>query len=307
MKRKVSRAMILAGIILFFLVVFTYAYWNGETEQDTTKVSVVLEAQNTVQWEVLRQGMESFAAEKGIELRYVMLTGNETVKERLEILHREVQNGAEGLVLNLANQGLLVEQMNDSLSQVKLVMVDSFLPLVFEAGYVAADNKAMGRRLGEAAAAKAAPGEVFGVIMGNINRESNKERLEGVRESLDGRIAFTASETAGISKELWSQADRILCLDAQAGEETLERAEEDGKLLYTIGRTEKLVYYLDKGLVDVMVAADEFVMGYSALENLYWQLRYYGEAKGREIPFILVDKSNLYGEKVEEIMFPSVQ
>ena len=145
------------------------------------------------------------------------------------------------------------------------------------------------------------------MIMGNINRESNKERLEGVRESLDGRIAFTASETAGISEELWSQADRILCLDAQAGEETLERAEEDGKLLYTIGRTEKLVYYLDKGLVDVMVAADEFVMGYSALENLYWQLRYYGEAKGREIPFILVDKSNLYGEKVEEIMFPSVQ
>ena len=63
MKKKLSHAVLLTGIILFCLILFSYAYWNGGTIEDTVKVSVVLDSQNSQQWEVLRQGMESFAKE----------------------------------------------------------------------------------------------------------------------------------------------------------------------------------------------------------------------------------------------------
>lgn len=307
MKKKSGRAAVLAASLLFCMIALAYAYWNGGTIQDTARVSVVLDSPSSERWEVLRQGMESFAKEKDVEIKYITLTGRESVTEQMELLHREVQNGAEGIILNLQNREQLVKKMNDSMNQVKLVMVDSQLPLSFESGYVAADNTAMGRELADAALADGKEGESFGVITGNGNMESSRQRLAGVEERLGSRLIFTVSQAAGIPADLWPQVDRLLCLDVPSAEEALERAEKAGKPLYTIGRSEKLVYYLDKGIVDTMVVADEFVMGYAALEKLYGKLRYAVEMKDGTIPYITVNRDNLYSEEHERIMFPSVQ
>lgn len=307
MKKKLSHAVFLTGFILFCLIIFSYAYWNGGTVKDTVKVSVVLDSQNSEKWETLRQGMESFAKENKMEVNYVILTGEESVKEQMEILHREVQNGAEGIVLNLPNRGALVKQINETLSQTRIVMVDSSLPLTFDCGYIAPDNAAMGKKIAETGLSEALEGESFGVMIGNSDMQSNQERLQGVKEILGDRIAFIASTPEGVSRELWQKTKRLLFLDVQAGEAVADKAKEDGKLLYGIGRTEKLVYYLDKGIVDALLVTDDFVMGYTALQSLYRQLRYYAEIENETIPYILVDRENLYTEENERILFPAVQ
>ena len=307
MKKKLSHAVLLTGIILFCLILFSYAYWNGGTIEDTVKVSVVLDSQNSQQWEVLRQGMESFAKENEIEVSYVILTGVESIKEQMEILHREVQNGAEGIVLNLPNKGALVKQINETLSQTRIVMVDSSLPLTFDCGYIAPDNAAMGKKLAETVLSEAREEENFGIMIGNSDMQSNQERLQGVKEILGDRIAFVASTPDGVSKELWQKTERLLFLDVQAGEAAVDKGKEDGKLLYGIGRTEKLVYYLDKGIVDTLLVTDDFVMGYTALQSLYRQLRYYAAIEKETIPYILVNRENLYTGENERILFPVVQ
>lgn len=307
MKKKLSHAVFLTGFILFSLIIFSYAYWNGGTVKDTVKVSVVLDSQNSEKWEALRQGMESFAKENKMEVNYVILTGEESVKEQMEILHREVQNGAEGIVLNLPNRGTLVKQINETLSQTRIVMVDSSLPLTFDCGYIAPDNAAMGKKIAETGLSEALEGESFGVMIGNSDMQSNQERLQGVKEILGDRIAFIASTPEGVSRELWQKTQRLLFLDVQAGEAVADKAKEDGKLLYGIGRTEKLVYYLDKGIVDALLVTDDFVMGYTALQSLYRQLRYYAEIENETIPYILADRENLYTEENERILFPAVQ
>lgn len=307
MKRKINHAMLVAGSILFCLFIFSYAYWNGGTVEETTRVSVVLHSQNSEQWEVLRQGMERFAKENAVEVNYIALTGRESIWELMETMQREVQNGAEGIILNLPDRDALIKQMNDTLSQTRLVLVDSFLPLNFKNSYIAPDNKAMGKELGNAVLEDLRPGERVGVIAGNIDMQANQERLGGVKESLGEQIAFVASEPEGVSKELWNKAERLICLDVCAGEKALEAVKDEDKILYTIGRTEQLVYYMDKGVVDTMLVTDEFLMGYKALKNLYWELRYYAESENETIPYVRVDRENLYTEENEAIMFPFVQ
>lgn len=307
MKKKLSRAILLIGSLLFCLIIFSYAYWNGGTIEDTVKVSVVLDSQNGEQWEVLRQGMESFAKENEIEVNYVIFTGEESIQEQMEILRREVQNGAEGIVLNLPNKGALVKQINETLSQTRIVMVGSLLPLTFDCGYIAPDNTAMGKELAQAALSEAKGEESFGIIIGDSDMQSNQERLQGVKEILGNRIAFAASTPDGVTEELWQKTQKLLFLDVQAGEAVADKAREDGKLLYGIGRTEKLVYCLDKGIIDKLLVTDDFVMGYTALQSLYRQLRYYAAIENETIPYILADRENLYTEEYERILFPAVQ
>lgn len=307
MKKGFTRAVVLTGSILFFLIIFSYAYWNGGTVKDTVKVSVVLDSRNNEQWEVLREGMESFARENKVEINYVILTGMESIQEQMDILHREIQNGAEGLILNLPNKDALVKQMNETLSQAKIVLIESLLPLTFEFGYIAPDNVEMGKELAQTVLSGAAPEELFGIFVGDSDMQSSQERLQGVQEVLGERVSFVASGPEGVSRELWEKTQTFLFLDVRAGEMVVDPAGKEGKQLYGIGRTEKLVYCLDKGIVDTLLVTDDFVMGYTALQNLYQQIRYYMEMENEIIPHISVNRENLYREDTERILFPAVQ
>jgi ribose transport system substrate-binding protein len=305
-KTKMNYGIALAGILSFCLLIFVYVYWSSATVEDKAKISVVLEAESSENWEVLRKGMDTFARENEVEISYVLLTGKESIWDEMEILRGELQKGAEGMLLNLQNKDALTEKINDTLNFTKVVMIESPLSLSFEAGVVAPDNAKMGKNLGELVKDTLKAGEQVGIITGNIDMQCNRDRLAGVKDTLGDRIAFIASTPEGASKELWEKTDKILCLDSQAGELSLDGARPE-QLFYVIGRSERLVYELDKGTIDTLLVADEFVMGYSAMKSLYEQIRNLGEIKDEEVPYIVVNRSNLYEEENERILFPSVQ
>ena len=307
MKEKINHAIKIICFLAFCLILFSYAYWNGGSIDSIVKVSVLLSAENSEQWEILRHGINSFAKENKIEVNYINLTGEESVQEQMDIIRRELQNGAEGFIVNLPNKNVLVKQINESLNQEKLVMVGSSLPLDFECGYINVDSKAMGRDLAYAALEDIPDSKRLGILIGNRDMKAVNERLEGVKEVLGEQIAFIAFKPEEIAKKDWKKAEGVLCLDTKAGELLLEEAEKGNKKLYVIGRTEKLVYYLDKGLIDTMMVTDEFVMGYTALESLFSQVRYYGEIENKTVSYILINKQNLYSEDNERIVFPWVQ
>lgn len=307
MKKKVNYAIGLLGLLLFCLLIFAYVYWDGAAVEDKVNISVVLDSQNSERWEVLRKGMDTFAKENEVEVSYVTLTGKESIWDQMELLRRELQKGAEGVILNLPNKDALVSKINDTLNFTKVVTIESSLSLSFESSYIAPDNVELGKRLGDLVGETLKSGELAGIVTGSIDMQSNRDRLEGVKESLGERIAFIASTPEGASAELWAKTGRILCLDSQAGEAALDACKGEDKVLYTIGKSEKLVYYLDKGVVDTILATDEFVMGYSAIRSLYEQIRYSGEIRDETVPYIVVNRKNLYDEENERIMFPSVQ
>lgn len=307
MKEKINHAIKIICFLAFCLILFSYAYWNGGSIDSIVKVSVLLSAENSEQWEILRHGINSFAKENKIEVNYINLTGEESVQEQMDIIRRELQNGAEGFIVNLPNKNVLVKQINESLNQEKLVMVGSSLPLDFECGYINVDSKAMGRDLAYAALEDIPDSKRLGILIGNRDMKAVNECLEGVKEVLGEQIAFIAFKPEEIAKKDWKKAEGVLCLDTKAGELLLEEAEKGNKKLYVIGRTEKLVYYLDKGLIDTMMVTDEFVMGYTALESLFSQVRYYGEIENKTVSYILINKQNLYSEDNERIVFPWVQ
>ena len=83
----------------------------------------------------------------------------------------------------------------------------------------------------------------------------------------------------------------------------------DGKcVVYGVGSSEKTVYYLDKGWIDTLVVPNEFNMGYQSMEAIAGQLIYHTDVVEKcEVDYLVVDRTNLYDEDIQKILFPIVQ
>ena len=78
--------------------------------------------------------------------------------------------------------------------------------------------------------------------------------------------------------------------------------------LYGEGRSEKLVYYLDKGLIQKLVVPNEYYMGYQSMALAAQNIRYHvDKTEQSEVEFYIVSKENLYDEETSRILFPTVR
>ena len=78
--------------------------------------------------------------------------------------------------------------------------------------------------------------------------------------------------------------------------------------LYGIGNSEKVMYYLDRGFIRKLVVPNDFYMGYQSVEELAKKLEYRGESdKNIYTGYLVIDRTNLYDETNQKMLFPIVQ
>ena len=114
-------------------------------------------------------------------------------------------------------------------------------------------------------------------------------------------------------EEMLTLVDLLVALDnaetEQAVDYLLEVPQEAKRCaLYGEGISEKVVYYLDRGLIQSLVVPNEFHMGYQSVKEMSRQLSYsptIGESS--QVGFLVVDKENLYKADNQKILFPIVQ
>ena len=111
-------------------------------------VSVLLRDTDSSGWTVARQGMEQAADELGAELRFLTLASYSDSGEQNELLLREIDGGAEGLVVVPADAGALRDALLQRDGACPVVALESAVEGC--AGVVAPDNALLGRRLAQA-------------------------------------------------------------------------------------------------------------------------------------------------------------
>ena len=78
--------------------------------------------------------------------------------------------------------------------------------------------------------------------------------------------------------------------------------------LYGEGRSEKAVYYLDKGIIEALIVPNEFYMGYQSVMILAQKLKFFTSgAENETVDFLTVTDENLYDRDVEKILFPTIR
>lgn len=298
-------AVICLGLISLILWIFFSAAFGKEVQEKQREISVILYSVGTDGWESFQEGVKQAENDFSVNTNIVILREDADAEEQLEIMNREVSNGAEALAVAVVDgKELYAKMLQDSVS-VPIVSVESgFDDNIL---LISADNYEMGKRLGEEILKDFSEEKELTVALANEKnmRDSVEKRKQGLLDALEGKAKVISLETA-INEE---DADAVAALHKEA---LLKLTEKDIMSLsrskyYGIGNTASVVAALDQGKIEKLVFQNEFNMGYLAIKMLLQEINGIQNKETEQIDFYCVSRENLYDTKYEHLLFPIVE
>ena len=309
---------IVTALIVTVIIYASYGILNSGKEEPHYAVSVFVSNSGSDRWNAFKEGLNQGAKETGLYLNVVSAPAFSGISEEYSILKRELENGADGLIVALCDTSDPGEQLSKLVQGEELVLIGSDLDLEDGHALVQPDAQAIGAAIAEMVLEneKEASGATVGVLTGNLQTLSGRQRLDGFRNTLaDAGDAFTvrfwAETEAELSGEMANAPDILVALDSDAMELALDCLTRDGERmscrLYGAGRSERSIYYLDRGMIRGMVVEDEYAMGYESawlIQNLLEHI--VSGTTQIQTGFISVTKDEMYEKGTEKILFPVV-
>lgn len=309
---KENPAMTFTAVVCLALIVLItgsiiYSIYGKETPKDPREISVVLYSAGAGGWESLSEGLKRAGEDFSININYATLREGADANEQLATVKREIENGAEGVIVAVSDYSTLYalwlqEDFNVPVVAVESGFNETTIPLI------SADNYGMGKMLGEEILKDFSKRDNLTVALAvpdTIKRDSMEQREMGLRDTLDGKATIISLQEA-ISGE---GADAAVALDKEMFLylSTVEAQEMNDTRYYGIGNTTATVAALDQGKIDKLIFQNEFNMGYLAIDALLRRIEGASTGENQSIDYYCVEREQIYDTPFEQLLFPIVE
>lgn len=316
------------GIIILVLLVIiawaSYSVLNVGKSKEEYNVSVIVDDGNNERWTSFRQGLEQAAGDCDINLNYISTGKLGSMDDELALIQRELESGADGIIVQPVSSEGEMWKLEEVSAQIPVFLLESDVIPEEVYAIVGPDNLALGGAIADAIKLDFGgelAGKKIGILCGNQKQLAMQQRLRGLEDGLaeaSVEIAWCIdeeNETDGAESlpENAPSVDIIITLGNAQTElmaDYLQSMEnEDVEChIYGVGCSEKVVYYLDKGIIRTLVVPNEFNMGYLSMEAIAKQLHYHlSKAENSQVDYLVINKENLYEEENQKVLFPIVQ
>lgn len=320
MKRNRRYFGVLTLVLLLIIGWTSYGMLQVGMNTETHAVSVIVNDSNNDRWIALHQGLAQASGDYNIDLNFVSTGKFTSVDEELALINRELENGAEGIIVQMVGD---TEKLEEISSRAAVILLETDILPEGVYSFAGPDNAAIGRALADALKGDfegELSGKTIGILSGNEEKLSVQQRLAGLQEGLAGtgaEILWTIDSTgeqSSMADAVWDAAavDIVIALENDETEYMVDYLQEknadEKSILYGVGCSEKAVYYLDKGAIHTLVVPNEFNMGYQSMEAMANQLHYrLTRAEDCQVDYLVVDRTNLYDTDNQKVLFPIVQ
>ena len=263
-------------------------------------VSVLLRDTDSSGWTVARQGMEQAADELGAELRFLTLASYSDSGEQNELLLREIDGGAEGLVVVPADAAALRDALLQRDGACPVVALESAVEGC--AGVVAPDNALLGRCLAQALLEDWDGGRVL-LLEPAPGCAGVVQRLEAAQAAL---------EEAGVPARRAPELPRdgldgkwVLAFDPSSTQQAAEwkAAEQRAFALYGVGSSTAITAHLEQGTIAAIAAWSDYAAGYLAVRQVVESTRG-AEEELAPLAFSILRKEDIYAPENQKLLFP---
>lgn len=298
-------AIICFGLILLVLWIFFDAAFGKPAPKKQREISVILYSVGTNGWESFQEGVKQAEKDFWVNINTVILRAEADAEEQFEIMKREVENGAEALVIAVNDYEKLYQKILSDPISVPIVTVESGLNDVMS--FVSADNYEMGKRLGEEILKDFSGKKDLTIALSDeaCMRDSVEKRKEGFLDAIQGKAKIISLRAA----ENGVRADAAVALQ----KETLQKLSDTTRFslkktkYYGIGNTPSIVAALDQGKIEKLVFQNEFNMGYLAIKRVLEELDGIQNKDMEQIDFYCISSEELYDTQYERLLFPIVE
>lgn len=310
------------SVILFLIIIISvigysaYEMVNQRKDEDYISVSVIVNDSSNVRWDAFRTGLEQGAEDNHVHLNLVSTGTFQDAQEEHTIVKRELDGDADGVIVDPYSSEKDIILPTESAKPVVLIETGIETDKLFNS--VMTDHVKLGKSLADAVIKDKAV--KVGILSGNQEQLGMRQRLKSVQDALAEagiEISWILSEKE-FNKKMRSmeyfadhQTDTVISLENNSTEKAVDILLNDDSIswkLYGEGRSEKLIYYLDKGLIQELAVPNEYYMGYESMVLAAQSIRYYTDkTEQADVEFYMISKENLYDEETSRILFPNVR
>lgn len=316
MKKNRLSVILFSVVILSVIIYSAYGMVNQGREDDYISVSVIVNDSSNARWDALLEGLEQGAEDNQVHLNLVSTGSFQNVREEQAIVKRELEGEADGVVIEPYSSEADTVLQGESAKPVVLIETGIETDKLYTS--VMTDHAKLGKSLADAVVQA---GEVkVGILSGNQSQTGMRQRLESLKESLAEagvEISWVLS-TRELNKKIRNaeyfennQVNAVVSLENDDTEKAVDILNSNENIFWRIygeGRSEKLIYCLDKGLVKELIVPNEYYMGYQSIALAAQNIRYHADkTEQAEVEFYRVTKENLYDEETSRILFPTVR
>ncbi len=275
----------LGALILISFFLFSC---GSAHESDEYYVFVSANLQITY-WKTAGTGFSHAATEfKGVRSDF---TGPQTYDPKAErdALDQAVQKKATGILLSVADAGVLQDSINKAIAAgIPVITIDSDAPKSKRLFFIGTNNYQAGFTGGQRLAQEL-KGKGNVVVFTMPDQPNLQDRLRGYKDALaktpeikitrvvdiqgDPRIAFdTTTQIVGKERD---KVDAFVCLEAQSGKEVagvLNSYKVTGKTVMAMDTDQETLDWIQKGVIAATIAQKPYTMafvGMQMLDNLY--------------------------------------
>lgn len=320
---KRTKMTFLLSEIFLFIMLLLCMHLIFSDEKPQKRVAVIVEKSGDEKWDPFINGLKQAAGIGNIHLIICNTDEIEDAQEEKSLICEQLDNQVDAFIIQAAPGQDTGAMLREIRSQKPVLLVANDVLGEQEDGNrtqhqelpaVMPDNYSMGYTLGEDLRSRNdIRGKKIGIVSGFEEAECGREREEGVLEALSDsgcEILFhiyTSYDTAVMEKLRQEKAvDYLIVLETSALEQIAgiyAQGSKDRPGIYGIGNSIRCVYYLDEAVIEGLVAADGYDMGYQSvleisrvLENQLYTM------KNRETDYRLLHKEDIFREEVQQFL-----
>ena len=291
-----------------------------EKKAEIYSVSVVFDSTSDTCYTNFKKGVEKAAGDFNADVRYVTLYQEGEAKQQKELVAREIDSGAQAVVLAPAEKNSTQEELGSYAYSCPLILLGDQPSEELPVTSVMRDYAREGELLAQAVAAQAdsiSPVYVFtkGLSLGN-NQEiyegfTGKLRENGFeailcsqREGADFKAALDAVLYPGSGKAT------VAALDPESLTELAQILNSDnhytGHLagVFGVGSTAYLLNQMDRGLLRGLVVHNCYNEGYLAVERAVKGIRQGMKKERILLESFYIERPDIRSRKFEKMIYP---
>ena len=317
----------LVFIILFIMLISSFLVLLNEGKKKDVKVynfSVIIRGKNSEGWRIIKEGMEQAASEMNVNIRFLTLLEENSIKEQTELIERELNDGTDAILISPTDYNAMASTIENVRKKVPVVLFESNIETKQNIPYISCDNYELGQSLAEEIVRNGNTRSKVSIIKSDLNCSSINERYLGFVDEIEkSKNTYEFLELPRDEVQLYNKVREIIEHNETDVIITFEPniLESIGKAkkyvlstnnlkynveLYGTSSTSLIISLIEENVINSIAMQNEFNVGYLSVKASVSQI----EEKSIDDSIItstIINSRNMYSKENQRMLFPFVR
>lgn len=315
-KKRIFVIFIGIAIILFlFILDFLLRRDNREVIYNIAYISDTRKSEDI---KVIAEGISQAAKDMRVEVKSYVLANNNEVEAQIEVIKKEVKGKVDAILLDPSDSNKLSETIKKVYKDVPIVLINSAITSFDSIPIISCDNEEVGKEIADEIIRNGNTRNNIGIIVTNKNKSNLQDMYRGFLSEISYSKNNCKELNIGENINTYGQQinsfirseniDVLVTFERDILEE-LAQIKKENKLeleLYGMGRTNKILSYLEEDIINSVAVQNEFNLGYLGVKIAVDKLNN-KDTSSKTIDFSIINKSNMYWDDNQKILFPFIK